>query len=209
VFAEEQGSFLVGAAAALKTENDHIGFIGGVETPLIQKFEAGYPGRGQAVKPDIRSTSVYLTQPPDFSASVTRPRARPRRRACTTTARTSSSTPPAVRRRRLPGGRLGRQGHRRGRRPVQHRRPAGEDGHHDLDAQERRRRGLRVPHQVNDGSSRRVDAIRLKVDGVGYSKSGGFVDDIEAKLEGYKKRSSTGTSRSRRLIAVRPRVQHR
>jgi basic membrane protein A and related proteins len=67
VFAEEQGSFLVGAAAALKTEKDHIGFIGGVETPLINKFEAGYIAGAQAVNPDIEIESTYLTQPPDFS----------------------------------------------------------------------------------------------------------------------------------------------
>ena len=67
VFAEEQGSFLVGAAAALKTEADHIGFIGGVETPLINKFEAGYIAGAQAVNPDIEIESTYLTQPPDFS----------------------------------------------------------------------------------------------------------------------------------------------
>ena len=51
VFAEEQGSFLVGAAAALKTKADHVGFIGGVETPLIQKFEAGYVAGVKAVNP--------------------------------------------------------------------------------------------------------------------------------------------------------------
>jgi basic membrane protein A len=67
VFAEEQGSFLVGAAAALKTESDHIGFIGGVEVPLIQKFEAGYVAGAQAVNPDITVDVSYLTQPPDFS----------------------------------------------------------------------------------------------------------------------------------------------
>jgi len=67
VFAEEQGSFLVGAAAALKSEAGHIGFIGGVETPLINKFEAGYIAGAQAVNPDIKIESTYLTQPPDFS----------------------------------------------------------------------------------------------------------------------------------------------
>ena len=41
-FAEQEGSYLVGAAAALKTKSCHVGFVGGVETPLIQKFEAGY-----------------------------------------------------------------------------------------------------------------------------------------------------------------------
>jgi len=67
VFAEEQGSFLVGAAAALKSETDHIGFIGGVETPLIQKFEAGYAAGAKAVTPGIVIDSTYLTQAPDFS----------------------------------------------------------------------------------------------------------------------------------------------
>ncbi len=67
VFAEEQGSFLVGAAAALKSEADHIGFVGGVETPLIAKFEAGYEAGAKAVTPEIEIDSVYLTQPPDFS----------------------------------------------------------------------------------------------------------------------------------------------
>ena len=67
VFAEEQGSFLVGAAAALKTETDHIGFVGGVETPLIQKFEAGYVAGAMEVNPDITVDVTYLTQPPDFS----------------------------------------------------------------------------------------------------------------------------------------------
>jgi basic membrane protein A len=67
VFAEEQGSFLVGAAAALKTESDHVGFIGGVQTPLIEKFQAGYEAGVEAVNPDIKVDVEYLTQVPDFS----------------------------------------------------------------------------------------------------------------------------------------------
>ena len=67
VFAEEQGSFLVGAAAALKTSTNQVGFIGGVETPLIQKFQAGYEAGVAAVNPDIKVDVTYLTQVPDFS----------------------------------------------------------------------------------------------------------------------------------------------
>jgi basic membrane protein A len=67
VFAEEQGSFLVGAAAALKSESGTIGFIGGVEIPLIQKFEAGFVAGARAVNPDIEIISQYISQPPDFS----------------------------------------------------------------------------------------------------------------------------------------------
>lgn len=67
VFAEEQGSFLVGAAAALKSTKGDVGFVGGVEVPLIKKFEAGFEAGAKAVKPDIKIQSKYLTQPPDFS----------------------------------------------------------------------------------------------------------------------------------------------
>lgn len=66
-FAEHEGSFLVGAAAALKSEAGNVGFVGGVNTPLIVKFEAGFTAGAKAVNPDIQIQSTYLTQPPDFS----------------------------------------------------------------------------------------------------------------------------------------------
>ncbi|WP_285702483.1 BMP family ABC transporter substrate-binding protein [Microtetraspora sp. NBRC 16547] len=67
VFAEEQGSFLVGAAAALKSKKGSIGYIGGVKVPLIQKFEAGYVAGAKAVKPDIKIQVKYLSEPPEFT----------------------------------------------------------------------------------------------------------------------------------------------
>jgi basic membrane protein A and related proteins len=67
LFAEEQGSFLAGVAAALKTTTGHIGFVGGVETPLIEKFEAGYFAGAEAAKPGITIDSQYLTPAGDFS----------------------------------------------------------------------------------------------------------------------------------------------
>ncbi|NYH50997.1 MULTISPECIES: BMP family lipoprotein [Nocardiopsis] len=67
VFAEEQASFLAGAAAALTTEEDHVGFIGGVETPLIHKFEAGYVAGAEHVNEDVDVEIDYLSQPPDMS----------------------------------------------------------------------------------------------------------------------------------------------
>ena len=66
-FAEEEGSFLVGAAAALKSQSGTIGFIGGVETDLIKKFEAGYVAGAEAVNTDIEILIQYITQPPDFT----------------------------------------------------------------------------------------------------------------------------------------------
>jgi basic membrane protein A len=67
VFAEEQGSFLAGVAAALKSETGHIGFVGGVESPLIQKFEAGYAAGAQAVDPAITIDRQYISPAGDFT----------------------------------------------------------------------------------------------------------------------------------------------
>lgn len=67
VFTEHEGSFLVGVAAALKTKTKNVGFIGGVNVPLITKFEAGFEAGVKAVDPSIKIQSTYLTQPPDFS----------------------------------------------------------------------------------------------------------------------------------------------
>jgi basic membrane protein A len=67
LFAEEQGSFLAGVAAATKSETGHIGFVGGVETPLIQKFEAGYVAGAQAVNPQITIDRQYISPAGDNS----------------------------------------------------------------------------------------------------------------------------------------------
>ncbi len=67
LFSEEQGSFLAGVAAATKSETGHIGFVGGVESPLIQKFEAGYVAGAQTVKPDIRIDRQYISPAGDFT----------------------------------------------------------------------------------------------------------------------------------------------
>ena len=79
VFDEAEGSFLVGVAAGLKTETDRVGFIGGVcATPdrLIEKFEAGFIAGVKAVDGTINIETEYLSQysdpqnpgqPPDLS----------------------------------------------------------------------------------------------------------------------------------------------
>ena len=53
-FAEQEGSYLVGMAAALKSKTAHIGFIGGNESSLITKFFAGYKQGALAVNPAIK-----------------------------------------------------------------------------------------------------------------------------------------------------------
>ena len=196
VFAEEQGSFLVGAAAALKSESGHVGFIGGVETPLIKKFEAGYEAGAQAVKPDIKIDVKYLTQVPDFSGFGD----------------------PAK-------GKTAAQGMYDGGADIVYHAAGGSGGGVFEAAQEAGAKAIGVDSdQYNTADPSVKDVILtsmlknvdvavynylkevsggtfptavttydLKVDGVGYSTSGGFVDDITDKLDDYKKQIIDGT----------------
>jgi basic membrane protein A and related proteins len=60
-FKEQEGSFLVGAAAGLKTESNTVGFLGGqAGTGLIERFEAGYTAGVQEVNPDAEVLVEYI-----------------------------------------------------------------------------------------------------------------------------------------------------
>ena len=197
VFAEEQGSFLVGAAAALKTEAGHIGFVGGVETPLIQKFEAGYIAGAEAVNPDIQVDVTYLTQVPDFSGFAD----------------------PAK-------GKTAAQGMYDGGADIVYHAAGGSGGGVfeaaaeagegnwaigvDSDQYETADPSVQdviltsmlknvnvavydFLKAVNDGDvPSGVTRYDLAVDGVGYSTSGGFVDDITDELDDYKQQIIDG-----------------
>lgn len=67
VFAAEQGSFLVGAAAALKSQTGQIGFIGGQNGELIQTFQAGFEAGVAEIDPSAEVQVNYLSEPPDDS----------------------------------------------------------------------------------------------------------------------------------------------
>ena len=66
VFAEEQGSYLVGAAAALASADGHIGFVGGATIDLIKKFEAGFVAGAMCVNPDIEIEIEYVSDDPSI-----------------------------------------------------------------------------------------------------------------------------------------------
>ena len=196
VFAEEQGSFLVGAAAALKSETGNIGFVGGVEVPLIQKFEAGYAAGAKAVNPDIEIQTTYLTQPPDFSGFGD----------------------PAK-------GKTAAEGMFDGGADIVYHAAGGSGGGVFEAAADSGNLAIGVDSdqyntadpsvqdviltsmlknvnvavyeylsQVNDGTfPSGVTRYDLSVDGVGYSTSGGQVDDIATKLDEYKQQIIDGT----------------
>ncbi|MFJ6568055.1 BMP family protein [Streptomyces sp. NPDC091292] len=66
-FTEEQGSYLAGVATALKTKKDHVGFIGGVDIPLIKKFEAGFVQGVEETNPKVKVDVQYLSHGTDLS----------------------------------------------------------------------------------------------------------------------------------------------
>ena len=64
-FREEQGSFLVGAIAALAGKSKKVGFVGGMNFPLIHKFEMGYTAGVKSVCPDCEVISQYAGVTPE------------------------------------------------------------------------------------------------------------------------------------------------
>lgn len=59
MFKEQEGAFLAGVAAALMTETDKIGFVGGMEIPVIERFEAGFLEGVKAVDDSIEVDVQY------------------------------------------------------------------------------------------------------------------------------------------------------
>lgn len=64
-FREEEGSFLVGALAALVGKSKKVGFVGGMDIALIHKFEAGYRAGVQHVCPDCEVIVNYAGVTPE------------------------------------------------------------------------------------------------------------------------------------------------
>ncbi|MEK4513394.1 MULTISPECIES: BMP family lipoprotein [Paenibacillus] len=58
-FKEQEGSFLVGVIAGLTTKTNKIGFIGGMEIPVIKRFEAGFREGIKAVNPEAKLIVNY------------------------------------------------------------------------------------------------------------------------------------------------------
>jgi len=190
VFSEEQGSYLVGIAAALKSKAKHVGFVGGTHGDLIKKFEAGFTAGVKSIDPAMKIDVQYLTEnPDDGEAGFENPT----------------------------GGKAAATAmYERGADIVYH--AAGKSGLGVFDAVEAAGEGkwaigvdsdqyltvddAQKPH-ILTSMLKRVDTavfdfvkayaddaievgeVRydLKSEGVGYSKSGGFVDDISEQLD--------------------------
>lgn len=67
VFAQQEGAYLVGLLAAHLTTTGHIGFIGGVDLPVIQSFKDGYIQGAQSVSSDVKVSAVLVSPAGDYS----------------------------------------------------------------------------------------------------------------------------------------------
>lgn len=196
VFAEEQGSFLAGVAAAYKSKKCHIGFVGGVNTPLIQKFEAGFLQGAKTVSSKIQIEDEYLTPAGDFSGFQDPPKGNAKAQAEIA----------------------------KGADVIYHAAGASGKGVFDaaksgnalaigVDSDQYNQKTVAADKDVIITSMlKRVDVavfdyisavatndlttvpkrFDLKVDGVGYATSGGKVDDIKDVLDGYKAQIISG-----------------
>ncbi len=198
-FAEEQGSFLVGVAAALKTKTKQVGFLGGTHGDLIKKFEAGYTAGVHAIDPKIKVDVKYLTEDPQDNA-------------------TGFENPA--------GGKTAAEGLYDGGDDIVYH-AAGKSGIGLFEAVEAAGDGKwaigvdsdqyltassgQKPHiltsmlkrvdvavfdmisAVKDGSFKGPNVTYdLKSNGVGYSTSGGFIDDIKGQIDQYAAKIKSG-----------------
>lgn len=59
LFREQEGAFLAGAIAALTTQTNQIGFVGGIRIPPVMRYEVGYVAGARSVNPDIEIAIAY------------------------------------------------------------------------------------------------------------------------------------------------------
>jgi basic membrane protein A and related proteins len=59
-FKEEEGSFLAGALAAMTTKTKTIAFLGGIDIPLLRKFEAGFAAGAREIDPSVKVLVKYV-----------------------------------------------------------------------------------------------------------------------------------------------------
>lgn len=194
-FAEHEGSFLVGAAAAMKSKSGNVGYIGGCLIPLLQKFEAGFTAGAKAVKPDIKVQVKYLSNPPtckgfnDPAAGTEAANGQYDAGADVIFAAAGGS-----------GTGVFQSAKAKGKLAI------------GVDSDQYQSAAAELQPVIMTSMLKRVDVavyelikaqaggtpltgvqtFDLKKDGVGYSTSGGQMDDIKDKLEDYKKQIIDG-----------------
>jgi basic membrane protein A len=199
----EQGAFLAGAAAALKSRSGRVGYIGGVKTDQLETFQAGYEAGARHVDPSVSLDAAYLSQAPDFSG-FWQPRAA-KRKAIEMYGRGADvifhAAGPAA------GGGVFEAAREVSERSG-HRWVIGVDFDEYLQVEDELRphvltsmrlqvpvavyRRIREAVENGDASNPRFD---LASEGVGLSASGGYLDDVSEDLEQLRQQIVAGQIR--------------
>jgi basic membrane protein A len=195
-FAAEQGSYLVGVAAAEKSKSGTIGFVGGVHNDLIKGFEAGYTAGAKAAKPGITVKVSYIEE------SDLKGFADPAGGKAAATGEFDAGADIVY----AAAGASGTGAFDAAVAAGDGKWAIGVDSDQYLTAT-----AAQKPH-ILTSALKRVDTATydfiksvnagtpatsyttydLKNDGVGYSTSGGFIDDIKSDIDGYKAKIISG-----------------
>jgi len=188
-FAAEQGSYLVGAAAAMKSKTHHIGFIGGQEIDLIKAFQAGYEAGAKSIDPTIKIDSQYLGAAGDNAAWNSPDKAKEIANGWykagadivyTAAGGSGAGTIAAA---------VASNAWAIGVDSDQYLTAKPDEQKHILTSMIKRVDSAvyQVTKAYQAGTLKGgVIVYDLKTDGVGYSTSGGYLDDVKAKLEAIK-----------------------
>ena len=188
-FAAEQGSFLVGCAAALKSKTHHVGFIGGQEIDLIKAFQAGYDAGAKQCDPTVQLESQYLGAAGDNAAWNSPDKAKEIANGWyksgvdvvyTAAGGSGAGTIAAA---------VESNAWAIGVDSDQYLTAKPDEQKHILTSMIKRVDSsvFQVTKAFKDGTLKGgVIVYDLKTDGVGYSTSGGYLDDVKDKLEAIK-----------------------
>lgn len=196
VFAEEQGSFLAGVAAVYKSKNCHIGFVGGVNTPLIQKFEAGFVQGAEAVSDKVQIERDYLTPAGDITGFND-----PGKGNTLANAQINKGADVVYQAAGASGKGVFEAAKSNGVLAIgvdsdQYNQKTVADVKDVIMTSMLKRVDVAVYDYIKaiaqDDLSNMPERFDLKVNGVGYSTSGGQVDDIKPVLDGYKQQIIDG-----------------
>jgi basic membrane protein A and related proteins len=197
VFSVEQGSFLVGVAAGLKTKTKKVGFIGGAPGPVIDPFAAGYKAGVAAVDPAIKVDIKWLSDEGNAKAF-----ANPAGAKTAATALYDAGSDVVFHASGLSGGGLFDTVAAKpdgiwaiGVDADQYQTATADQQKHILTSS-LKKVDVAVFDFVKafkDGTAKPgYDVYDIKRDGVGYATSGGHIDDITSKIDEYKAKLVSG-----------------
>lgn len=194
-FSPEQGSYLVGIAAGLKTKTDKVGFVGAAKGPIIDPFAAGFQAGVKEANPQVSVEMKWLSDQLDAKGVANPPGGK-----TAATALYDNGADIVFHASGLSGNGVFEAA------AAQKKLAIGVDSDQYLSAPTAQQKYIltsalkRVDVAVGDfitayddkTTKPGFDVYDLKRDGVGYATSGGRLDDIKTKIDSYKEKIISG-----------------